>query len=370
MSSAVAVAASASLAGVSRRARPVRHVFQPGRSSGSTPPPLVVLVHGLESFSGTWDGVMARVAAQPTPSPSLLAVDLRGHGYTPPGPEHEYGPAALADDVVALAVAHGACASRPFVLVGHSMGGRVAMRAAADHPELLRHVVIEDMDCRARGSEMSETFDYDAMRAFEPTGVSSAAVAEALNAASPSAFDADRVRGYVERGRVLAAPGGRAVSLVQPLGFALAHDRVLASRDGSDSMRRLAEVEPARRPGIHLWRADPNCRKRRRTQLRGGEGRGRRGMDRGVEWRGVERARRGVRGRGTLRAQHETRGVRRRDQRAGVPRRARAESRVDRSRREEARDEGRGRYSTLRKIQYPRANDVVLVLRLGQCVDA
>ena len=259
MSSAVAVAASASLAGVSRRARPVRHVFQPGRSSGSTPPPLVVLVHGLESFSGTWDGVMARVAAQPTPSPSLLAVDLRGHGYTPPGPEHEYGPAALADDVVALAVAHGACASRPFILVGHSMGGRVAMRAAADHPELLRHVVIEDMDCRARGSEMSETFDYDAIRAFEPTGVSPAAVAEALANAAPSAIDADRVRGYVERGRILAAPGGRAVSLVQPLGFALAYDRILASRDGSDSMRRLAEVEPARRPGIHLWRADPNA---------------------------------------------------------------------------------------------------------------
>ena len=196
MSSAVAVAASASLAGVSRRARPVRHVFQPGRSSGSTPPPLVVLVHGLESFSGTWDGVMARVAAPPTPL--LLAVDLRSH-ESPPRPRARIRPAALAADVVALAVAHGACASRPFVLVGHSMGGRVAMRAAADHPELLRHVVIEDMDCRARGSEMSETFDYDAMRAFEPTGVSSAAVAEAL-AASPSAFDADRVRGYVERG--------------------------------------------------------------------------------------------------------------------------------------------------------------------------
>ena len=244
------------------------------------------------------------------------------------------------------------------------------MRAAADHPELLRHVVIEDMDCRARGSEMSETFDYDAMRAFEPTGVSSAAVAEALAAASPSAFDADRVRGYVERGRVLAAPGGRAVSLVQPLGFALAHDRVLASRDGSDSMRRLAEVGAVAVAMRDVAGAAIDNRSRRRTQLRGGEGRGRRGMDRGVEWRGVERARRGVRGRGTLRAQHETRGVRRRDQRAGVPRRARAESRVDRSRREDARDEGRGRYSTLRKIQYPRANDVVLVLRLGQCVDA
>ena len=260
----------------------MRHVFQPGRSSGSTPPPLVILVHGLESFSGTWDGVMARIAAQPPPSPSLLAVDLRGHGYTPPGPEDEYTPASLAADVVALAVAHGARASQPCVLVGHSMGGRVALRAAADNPEILRHVVVEDMDCRPRGPEMSAKFDYDAIRAFEPSGDSPAAVADALVDAMPSVMDAERVRGYVARGRVLAAPGGRAVSLVQPLGFALAYDRILASHDGSDAMRRLAEYEPARRPGIHLWRADPDA----------GEGEGENGGgssaaekgEGGVEW--------------------------------------------------------------------------------------
>ena len=80
-----------SVAGVTTTSA-MRAVFQPGRLSPVSapinaegkkkplPPPLVVLVHGLESFSGTWDGVMARVAAQPSPSPSILAVDLRGHG--------------------------------------------------------------------------------------------------------------------------------------------------------------------------------------------------------------------------------------------------------------------------------------------------
>jgi pimeloyl-ACP methyl ester carboxylesterase len=79
----------------------MRTVFQPGRSAPRTPvvnkppgsensrrsapiappPPLVVLVHGLESFGGTWDGVLARVSAQSAPSPSILVVDLRGHGW-------------------------------------------------------------------------------------------------------------------------------------------------------------------------------------------------------------------------------------------------------------------------------------------------
>jgi len=36
------------------------------------------------------------------------------------------------------------------VLVGHSMGGKIAMRYAADYPDDLAAVVIEDMDCTSR----------------------------------------------------------------------------------------------------------------------------------------------------------------------------------------------------------------------------
>jgi len=67
---------------------PMRTVFLPGRAGPPKPavgtrshnPPLVILIHGLESYSGTWEGVMARISTQAAPAPSVLAVDLRGHG--------------------------------------------------------------------------------------------------------------------------------------------------------------------------------------------------------------------------------------------------------------------------------------------------
>jgi len=58
--------------------------------------PLVVFVHGLDSWSGTWHGAATALAARGIPS---LAVDLRGHGQSPMGDPADFGPAQLAADV-------------------------------------------------------------------------------------------------------------------------------------------------------------------------------------------------------------------------------------------------------------------------------
>lgn len=80
-----------------------------------------------------------------------IAFDQRGHGESPLGPADEFGPAALASDL--LEAVRRAKIER-CVLVGHSMGGRVAMRAAAmdaaSEKPLLAAVIIEDMDTRVR----------------------------------------------------------------------------------------------------------------------------------------------------------------------------------------------------------------------------
>lgn len=57
---------------------------------------------------------------------------------------------------------------------------------------------------------------YDDNRSL-PAGDSTSDVAKRLCAAAPLLFDAERVQGYIARGRVVEAPGGAAVSLVQPL---------------------------------------------------------------------------------------------------------------------------------------------------------
>ena len=62
-----------------------------------------------------------------------LALDQRGWGQSPLGNEDEYNAVAVAADIeAALRENFG---NEKVVLVGHSMGGKVAMEIAADYPE-------------------------------------------------------------------------------------------------------------------------------------------------------------------------------------------------------------------------------------------
>jgi pimeloyl-ACP methyl ester carboxylesterase len=65
-----------------------------------------------------------------------LAVHLPGFGTTPPPPQ-AWGSADYADHLAQALVGTG-----PYVVVGHSFGGRVAVRLAVRHPELVRSLVL------------------------------------------------------------------------------------------------------------------------------------------------------------------------------------------------------------------------------------
>ena len=98
-----------------------------------------------------------------------LSIDQRGCGLSPLGDPNDFTPDALVEDLYAVLANHPLfriepttsekdgqgetakpTAIRPFVLVGHSMGGRIAMSFAAKYPELIVSLVIEDMDIRKR----------------------------------------------------------------------------------------------------------------------------------------------------------------------------------------------------------------------------
>lgn len=87
----------------------------------------MILIHGFTDSGRSFEGVMARLPGQiPAITPTL-----RGHGDAarPAGP---YDLATFAGDVVGLM---DALAIERAILVGHSMGAAVALRAAADHPD-------------------------------------------------------------------------------------------------------------------------------------------------------------------------------------------------------------------------------------------
>lgn len=98
--------------------------------------PELVLLHGGAQNAHTWDTV-ALALARP-----LLAIDLPGHGRSDWRDDHAYLPPSLAEDV---AVVIAALAPRARGVVGMSLGGLTALCLAAEHPDLVRRLVVVDV---------------------------------------------------------------------------------------------------------------------------------------------------------------------------------------------------------------------------------
>lgn len=126
------------------------------RDVGAGPP--LVLIHGYLVDQSDWDLVVRRLAAHHR----CLLVDLPGFGRSLAAlarPEREAGVEAsiegLADAVLAT-VEHALGTAEPLDVVGHSMGGGIALALAARHPERVRRlVVVNGFCCPARGHRRS-----------------------------------------------------------------------------------------------------------------------------------------------------------------------------------------------------------------------
>jgi haloacetate dehalogenase len=103
--------------------------------------PAVVLLHGHPRTHTTW----YRVAPQLAHTHTVVCPDLRGYGRSslpPDAPAHaQSSKRAMAHDVVALMRHLG---HDRFAVVGHDRGSLVAFRAAMDHPDLVRRLVVMD----------------------------------------------------------------------------------------------------------------------------------------------------------------------------------------------------------------------------------
>ena len=97
----------------------------------------VIVIPGITSPAATWGFVAERLGRQF----DTYVLDVRGRGLSSSGPDLDYGLDAQAADVVALAQALGLTR---YALVGHSMGGRIAVRAASRAPQGLTRLVIVD----------------------------------------------------------------------------------------------------------------------------------------------------------------------------------------------------------------------------------
>ena len=126
------------------------------RTSGGRKLPPVVLCHGFTDNGLCW----RRTALQLADDFDVVMVDARNHGRsgTAGGGVRE-----LVADLAAVIAGLGL--GSPTV-IGHSIGAAVAAHLAADHPELVTRLVLEDPPWRAADDAADRTRDRDEVREY------------------------------------------------------------------------------------------------------------------------------------------------------------------------------------------------------------
>ena len=100
----------------------------------------LIIIHGLLGSSDNWRSLSKQLSRHYR----SIAVDLRNHGRSPHDPIVNYG--AMAEDVrqlledEKLSKAH---------LLGHSIGGKVAMQLAINYPEIISKLAVVDIAPKA-----------------------------------------------------------------------------------------------------------------------------------------------------------------------------------------------------------------------------
>jgi len=117
------------------------------REFGSGSP--VLILHGLFGFSDNWQTIAKGLADKHL----VVTPDLRNHGRSPHLPEHSYP--LMAEDLRAFMEEHWMFHA---AVVGHSMGGKVAMQLALTHPDSVERLVVVDMEPRQADDNHSDIF--------------------------------------------------------------------------------------------------------------------------------------------------------------------------------------------------------------------
>lgn len=98
--------------------------------------PLIIL-HGLFGQSDNWNSLARQFSELEN---AVYTVDLRNHGLSPHNEEWTYQ--SMSDDILELI---NDLDLKEVILIGHSMGGKVAMQFAMNHPELLNKLIVVDI---------------------------------------------------------------------------------------------------------------------------------------------------------------------------------------------------------------------------------
>ncbi len=146
--------------------------------------PLIIL-HGLLGSSDNWVTIGRRLAENFT----VYIPDQRNHGLSPHSQIFNYH--VMADDMMEFILDHDI---ETTILIGHSMGGKVAMTFTLDNPSHVEKLVVVDISPRAMAVRDDHLRIIRAMEAVDFNRITTRAEAEEIIA---GAIKEERIRLFI-----------------------------------------------------------------------------------------------------------------------------------------------------------------------------
>lgn len=109
-----------------------------------------IILHGLFGLSDNWQGIGKQLGAHF----GVYLVDLRNHGLSPHSDEWSHG--EMSADLFELMADEGITEA---IVLGHSLGGKTAMKFSTEHPEKLKKLIVVDIAPRAYPVHHREILD-------------------------------------------------------------------------------------------------------------------------------------------------------------------------------------------------------------------
>ncbi len=100
------------------------------------PGPVLIIMHGLFGMLDNWHNLARKFSEKY----HVFLLDLRNHGQSEHSDEMDYS--LMADDLREFMLEHFIPSA---VILGHSMGGKVAMEFALNYPELTQKLIVADI---------------------------------------------------------------------------------------------------------------------------------------------------------------------------------------------------------------------------------
>lgn len=196
----------------------------------------VLLIHGQGSSASTWRDVLPKLSSSCS-NCQFYAINLRGHGGLPIGDEDTFDLDHLSDDIWHFCDEHDI---KRATLIAHSMGCRLAVVAAAKHPERVNGILLLDMEMDPRDPPHLSATELEHLKNFKTEFPDFESLKTHM---LEYGYSAKKIDDFVLSGRLIQEDG-KWKALLHPYAEHLTISKISTNPDARNAFERLPKDIP------------------------------------------------------------------------------------------------------------------------------